>query len=338
MQEGLTPRTNPFLFGHEAAEQAFIEARQGGRLPHAWLLCGMRGIGKATFAFRIARMMLAGAETGDMSAEHPVFRRVAAGSHTDLLVLSPAYDEKKEEEKQEIPVEEARRIGEFLALTPAESNWRVVIVDCADALNVNAANALLKLLEEPPARSLLLLVSHNPASLLPTIRSRCRMLRLPPLPPAAFRRVMHLSAAELPEDALRTLEGLSGGSPGIALELHALEGVAMHEEISILFAGWPRVDVKRLLALCAKLQAAPVHARWRAASALILRVLARAAMQENGASAAEEKAIAALLRESAPAQWARRHAAAAQWLSDVTHAHLDYRSALIALFEGKAFG
>src|SRR5229473_2014413 len=195
------PRDNPLLLGHEAAEAVLLQAYRSGRLPHAWLLSGPRGIGKATLAFRFARFLFAeGAAAPGLFAappaslaiapEHPVFRRVASGGHADLLVVERSLDPKRKKLRSEIVVDDTRAIAGFLRLTPAEGGWRVVIVDGADMMNRNAANALLKILEEPPQKALLLLVSDNPGRLLPTIRSRCRILALKPLAEAEVREAL----------------------------------------------------------------------------------------------------------------------------------------------------
>src|SRR5215469_13580615 len=157
------PRENAALLGHEAAEAALLGAYRSGRLPHAWLFSGPRGIGKATLAFRFARFVLAGGGEGGLFAAapttlampptHPVFRRVASGGHADLLVVERGLDSKRRKLRSEIVVDDTRAIAGFLRLTPAEGNWRVVIVDGADLMNRNAANALLKTLEEPPQKA-----------------------------------------------------------------------------------------------------------------------------------------------------------------------------------------
>ncbi|MGH7092569.1 MAG: DNA polymerase III subunit delta', partial [Stellaceae bacterium] len=181
------PRSNPDLAGHEVAERELRRLFETGRLPHALLLSGPRGIGKATLAFRLARFVLsqpagalgdllggsAAADDGDglwVDPESGVFRRIAAGGHADLVTVERAYDPRRRRLRGEIVVGDTREIGGFLRLTPAEGGWRVVIVDGADAMNRNAANALLKILEEPPRQTLLLLVAHSAGRLLPTIR------------------------------------------------------------------------------------------------------------------------------------------------------------------------
>src|SRR6516164_3743265 len=183
----LAPRENPDLLGHENAERELRQLAEGGRLPHALLLTGPRGIGKATLAFRLARFLLA--QPGDRAdsglAVDPAsnaFRRVASGGHADLLTVERAYDPRRRRRRSDIIVEDVREIAGFMRLTAAEEGWRIVIVDGAEEMNRNAANALLKSLEEPPHRALLLLISHSPGQLLPTIRSRCRRCPLAALP------------------------------------------------------------------------------------------------------------------------------------------------------------
>ena len=186
------PRENPSLSGHEPAEKELLSAFASGRLPHGLLITGPHGVGKATLAFRFARFLLsqgAAPSAGGLFApavpsslalppEHPVFRRVASSGHADLLTVERGIDPKRKRERTEIVVDDTRAIAAFLRLTPAEGGWRIVVVDTADEMNRNAANAVLKILEEPPSRALLILVSDNPGRLLPTIRSRCRRLPL----------------------------------------------------------------------------------------------------------------------------------------------------------------
>ena len=176
------PRENPHLVGHELAAGALVEAWGSGRLAHAWLIAGPRGIGKATLAYRFARFVLAGGEGGGndglaMAPEHPVFQRAAAGGHSDLAVIERGLGDRGRL-RAEIVVDDVRKANAFLSLTAGEGGWRVVIVDAADEMNRNAANALLKRLEEPPSRVLFLLVSHAPSRMPATLRSRCRLLSL----------------------------------------------------------------------------------------------------------------------------------------------------------------
>ena len=179
------------LYGHVDAERALLDAYRGNRLPHAWLISGPPGIGKATLAYRMARFVLANpdpraplvqsASSLQVDPEHPVSRRIAAQTQADLLVLERTINEKTKKLRQDIQVDDVRRSVAFFGSTPGEGGWRVAIVDAVDELNTSGANALLKVLEEPPRRALLLLVSHSSVRVLPTIRSRCRLLALRPL-------------------------------------------------------------------------------------------------------------------------------------------------------------
>ena len=165
----LEPRENPLMFGHAGAQAQVLEAMRSGRMHHAWLITGAPGVGKATLAFRFARRLLAGVKPGDtlgMDPADPVFRRVAVGSHADLLTVEREWDEKKSRLRGEIVVDDARAISTFLRLTPAEGGWRVVVIDGAEHLNRNAANSVLKMLEEPPPRAVLLLTCAAPGRLL----------------------------------------------------------------------------------------------------------------------------------------------------------------------------
>ncbi len=258
------PREAPALIGQHDAEAAFLDAYTTGRLHHAWLITGPRGTGKATLAWRIARFLRAepaedqggglfgdappAPATLDISPDHPIARRVAALSEPRLLLLRPPWDDKAKRLKSDIPVEETRKLNSFFGLSAADGGRRVVIVDAADQMTVNAANALLKLLEEPPDRATLLLVCHRPARLLPTIRSRCRELRLGPLATDDIARI--LTAADADADlSAAALAELASGSAGDALLLAAEDGPALYARIMALFADAPRLDRPAAIAL-----------------------------------------------------------------------------------------
>lgn len=182
------PREHGHLFGHGEAEQELLSAYQSERMHHAWILGGPKGVGKATLAFRFARFVLENPQRNSPVVQTATSlsvpetshtaRMIAAGSHADLLHLKRPWDEKTKRFKRDLPVDEVRRTVSFFGSTSAGGTWRICIVDAADDMNASAANALLKVLEEPPERSLFLVLSHNPGRLLPTIRSRCRRLEL----------------------------------------------------------------------------------------------------------------------------------------------------------------
>jgi DNA polymerase-3 subunit delta' len=242
------PRANPLLLGHEPAETTLLEAMRSGRMHHAWLITGPDGVGKATLAYRFARRLLAGMPTDHSLAldpQHPVFRRVAAGAHADLLTVERAYDEKRKRTRTQIAVDDVRKISGFMSLTPAEGGWRVAIVDGAEELNQASANALLKILEEPPRRAILLLVCGAPGRLLATIRSRCRRLRLDPLGQDAMERLL---AAYLPDrtaDERGRLVTVAEGSPGRALLLAEQEGLAIAGLVDEVLAALPGLPPAR---------------------------------------------------------------------------------------------
>ncbi len=245
------PRDVFELQGHEAAEASFEAVRARGRLHHAWLLTGPEGVGKATFAYRATRRLLGAAPEGLLGSDpgHPVSRQIAARSHPDLLVLEREGPDGKP--RKVIPVEEARRLSEFFSKSPASAPYRVAIIDAADDLNVNAANAILKTLEEPPKRGVLFMVAHSPGRLLATIRSRCRRLAFQPLDRDAAAAFVRARAEVNPEEALR-LATMAGGAPGRALALAASQALAADDAARALLEALPRVDESMALSLAEK--------------------------------------------------------------------------------------
>ncbi|HJU19937.1 MAG TPA: DNA polymerase III subunit delta', partial [Stellaceae bacterium] len=279
----LAPRANPDLVGHEAAERALRRFYDQDRLPHALLLCGPRGIGKATLAFRFARFLLARpgpAEAGEglaVDSASGAFRRVAAGGHADLLTVERAWDPRRQRLRGEILVDDAREIALFLHLTPAEEGWRIVVVDGAEEMNTSAANALLKILEEPPQRSLLLLVSHNPGRLLPTIRSRCRRFVLAAPEPGLVRQLILRHRPELDASEAAALAELAEGSVGRALELADAGGLALYRSLVEILASLPAVDLPALHAFADRLARPEAEEGFRTAADLLGQFLARLA-------------------------------------------------------------
>ena len=251
MAELRHPRDVFELAGHEAAEAAFEATRARGRLHHAWLLTGPEGVGKATFAYRAARRLL-GAPADHAygvlgsSPDHPVSRQVIARSHPDLFVLERLSEDGKV--RKVIPVDEARALSEFFSKSPASAPHRVAIIDAADDLNVNAANAILKTLEEPPAHGVLLMVSHSPGRLLATIRSRCRRLAFQPLMLEEAASFVRERADVTAEDALR-LARMAVGAPGRAWALAGANAIALDDAARTLIEDLPRLDEAMALSL-----------------------------------------------------------------------------------------
>ena len=235
------------IVGQDRAVDQFASAWGSRKLHHAWLLAGPRGVGKASFAHAAARRVLAeaagppfdlpGLETDDA---HPIVKLVEAGSHPDMRRLVRLTNEKTGNLNRSIKVEQIRELGEFMAMTAGLSPWRVVIIDSLDDLETSGANALLKILEEPPANTLFFLVSHAPGRLLPTIRSRCRRLEFSALDDNAMTSVLEVRTASVSAAEHSKIIAMSFGSAGRALAFAEL-GLAKLEDaaVAILRQGDP---------------------------------------------------------------------------------------------------
>ena len=255
------PRESRQLFGHDAAEAAFLDAFNSGRLHHGWLITGPRGVGKATLAWRIARFLLATPDADDgglfgappppeslnVDPDHPVSHRIQAFAEPGLAAITRSYNDRGRL-RGEIVVDDVRKLNAFFGLSATDGGRRVVIIDAADEMNVSAANALLKMLEEPPARTILLLISHQPSRLLPTIRSRCRTLRLAPLGAGDMQAALAQAGVELPEGSDH-LAALAAGSVGDALRLVSLKGLELYRDLTALADSMPRLDRVKAMAL-----------------------------------------------------------------------------------------
>ncbi|HEY2755304.1 MAG TPA: DNA polymerase III subunit delta' [Pseudolabrys sp.] len=254
------PRETNVLFGHEEAERALLDAYKSGRMPHAWLIGGQPGIGKATLAYRLARFVLAhpdpaaadvqGATSLAVDPDNPVARRIAVQAQGDLLVLERALNEQTGKLYTVIRVDDVRRTVSFFGSTAGEGGWRVAIVDTVDDLQREGANALLKVLEEPPPRTLLLLISHAPGRELPTIRSRCRRLLLRPLDTADVVSALAEATGRAADDAeVATSAAASDGSVARALQLLDEAALALRQRVLDLFTQLPNPDPRALHAL-----------------------------------------------------------------------------------------
>ena len=287
MEDGelLHCRENPHLIGHDEAQKIFLEAIEGDRISGSWLISGPKGIGKATLAYRLARYIFANdsstnngllSDAGvsknlDIGGDHQIFKRMAQGSLGDLMVVE--VDE--EAGKREISVESVRKIGTFLSQTASETCWRIVIVDSADDLNRNAANALLKMLEEPPKNTIMLLVSHSPGRLLPTIRSRCRSVTLRPLADEQMHQVLRLMDNQFDIDEAEFATYVADGSPGFASELYIKNGFDLYRHCIEILSFVPDIDVVAVQKLGENLALKNSQSDWRIVISLLEWFLAK---------------------------------------------------------------
>jgi DNA polymerase-3 subunit delta' len=340
------PRETRTLFGHDPVEAALVEAFASGRMHHGWLLAGREGIGKATLAYRLARHVLARPGERDptgrsleVAPETSAARQVTALSHPGLLVLRRPYDVRAKRFAASIPVDEVRRLKSFLGLTGGDAAWRVVIVDSADELNPNAANALLKSLEEPPARALFVMISSEPGNLLPTIRSRCRRLDLLPLSSddlkSATKAALAAVGNELPADAQWVrLERLAGGSVRRALQLASGGGFELSERIEALFASLPEIDWPAAHALSDQLAFGAQEQRFEAFYDLLLDTLAGLVrVCATGRGEGRERALAAqLIGEGRLPEWAALWENLMRQKNEALLLNLDRKALMIGAF------
>jgi len=323
------PRDTPHLFGQATAEATFLDAFFSGRLHHGWLIAGPRGVGKATLAWSIARFLLAATpdedaglfgappppETLAIDPEHPVARRITAGAEPGLKSITRSENEKTGRMRDVISVEDIRALSGFFQLSAADGGRRVVIIDAADDMNPQAANALLKMLEEPPARATMLLVSHQPSRLLPTIRSRCRVLRTESLGAEDMTRALEQTGIAV-NPQTEALTALSGGSVGAAVRLSLLDGLQTYAELVQIVSGTPQFDRERAVRLAEAAAARGAEAKRDLLFALLDLLFARLA--RTGATGHPPDVEAApgeaqMLRQLAPnAAAGRRWAETAQ--------------------------
>jgi len=244
------------IIGHDDAKAQLQEAYDSGRMHHAWLITGTEGIGKASLAYQVAHMILSGGENrfGRFNPEHQAARLIAAESHPDLFILRRPVDEKTGEQKDMIAVDEARKLAPFLTFTATYGHGRVAIIDEAHALNRNGQNAILKAIEEPPTGATILMTATTIGALLPTIRSRCRVLKLDDLSPMMLETVLARLSIDIPPemDKARLLK-LAGGSVGKAISLIQTEALPLFDELLDILQNMPQIDLVRVHKLADKI-------------------------------------------------------------------------------------
>jgi len=344
------PWRNDRLVGHDSAERTMLAASQSSRLHHAWLLTGPRGIGKATLAWRFARFLLAGQEGGlfgvpeslDVAADAPGRNLVDARTHSGLFHLRRSLHPKDNRIRDEIAIDDVRELTAFMHKT--EDGRRVAIVDSADEMNRNSANAILKILEEPRPNSILLIVSHAPGRLLPTIRSRCRRLALQPLADETVIRLLGDYAPDTRPDERTALARLGEGSIGRALELAGAGSLDLYREMVEVLATLPELDMPRLHGFAERFarRGEEANADWRSLNYLFdgwLKGLARRAAlgDEIKAEAApivpsESGLHARLLAAASLDRWIEAWEKVAHLLSRADAVNLDRKQTVLGSF------
>src|SRR5271165_1682688 len=326
------PRFAQGFLGHKAAEAELLSAYRDGRLAHAWLIGGPEGVGKATLAWRFARFLLANPdpnarfvrEASDLNvdANHPAARRLAALAHPDFALVRREWKSNPKRLGAEIGVDDVRRALQVFQMSAAFGGWRICIVDCAEDLNRNSANALLKMIEEPPPRSLILIVSHRPGQVLPTIRSRCRRLRLDPLSPPEIAEVVGTVGApwsDADPAAVAEAAGRANGSVREALARLGPDSEGIGALIDSTVADLPRPDPRAVAKLAEALAGRPATEAYQAFHREIYGWLAAHAAA-SASSTAQAEELGAL--------WDRIRAAA----RETDSLNLDRRLHLLAIF------
>jgi DNA polymerase-3 subunit delta' len=236
------------LIGHEEAVKQVTVAFQSSRMHHAWLMVGIEGIGKTSLAWHIANHVLSNGKNpiGKYNPHDRTTKLIQAEAHPDMLVIRRAIDEKTGELRNVIVVDDALKVASFLRKTSTHGGWRVVIIDEAHMMNRNGENAILKILEEPPTHALILITATTPGALLPTIRSRCRVLQLNPLQSAQMKIILARSAPDLTNEEIEDLIALSSGSVGFALKIVQTESLPLINELQDILTALPTLDMPRL--------------------------------------------------------------------------------------------
>ena len=287
------PKVTETLFGHEVAEQEFLNCYKSGKLHHGWLITGAKGIGKATFAWRMAKFLLSQPIDGnqvnglfenssenqtngvDKNFDKAITTRILAESEPRLVVIRKSFDEKRKTFRSSIRMDEVRKLKTFFSLSVSDGGGRVAIIDSADDLNINAANALLKTLEEPPKNTVFLLISHSPQSLLPTIKSRCRELRLNNLMESDLVSALGQINLSIPENDSAIYSLLGSGSVGNSIRLLEHDGANLYRTLLSFLNQLPNLNGLELEKLIGTLSGNKNRSRLELFIELLNMVIAR---------------------------------------------------------------
>lgn len=342
----VAPQQNLLCLGCDTLEATLLKRFNADRLPHAMIFSGPVGVGKATFAFRLARFLLSQepsggmfaaedipAESFDIAPDHPTVRRVSSGGHADLMVVGRVYDEKKGSFSNDIPVDEVRKITPFLRKTSSEGGWRVVIVDEAQHLNRSSQNALLKILEEPPKKAVLILITDQAGRFLPTIRSRCQIYDFKTLPDNIMHELAMKALPNASDQERNTLLGLSPGQIGRVVEMQKNGGAEVYNDLIGMLQKLPKMDQVTAYELSETL------GRDKNTFPLFMELLlswvskmARATVRgqlPDAVSSAEADVISRLNKIYTPQDWLDRYDALNKILSDTSRIHLDTKQAVL---------
>lgn len=351
----LPPRETCDAFGFENIEAQLHGLIAANKMPHALIFSGPEGVGKATFAFRLARFLLkhgmveagqdslfgdAPAMPGnfDVAPDDPVFRRVASGGHSDLMVAERQQDERKSAAlKKNLDADTIRKITPFLRMTASEGGWRIVIVDDAQTMSLTAQDSLLKILEEPPAHSLLILITNRIGAFKPTIRSRCRVINFAQPDESVFHRIVSRADPDLSKNDLALLYSLSNGSPGRALALIDEGGVNMVQTVLGPLDDWPKLDNVKIHLLADQIGRFGNDNGWAVFQTLILwlfenLVFARVQGSDALPAALRRSPFPQMLGSYDALTLSDYHDRARDLLNQTDHANLDRRQAILSIY------
>ena len=331
------PKDNHELMGHDRAVDIIVQAIKSYKVPQAWLFTGPKGIGKATLAYRIARTLLAGDNANHdnpyLSPFYPTFTRIANNSHSDLLVIEALEGE------DTIKIDDIRNINNLLRLTASQTKNRIIIIDSADDMNVNAANALLKILEEPPHKTVIILISHNIGRLLPTVKSRCRTLNMNALSLVQTKKILQQNIPDLSIDELDELTYLANGSPGVAINLYHNNALQMYKYIADILKDTPNIKSTKIQVLADLVCQKDDKCSWSIMTYLVdsvlLRIIKSAAKNSNLSenSTIEEELKKILTTNKSLEDLIKVWEEINSLFASTTSIHLDKRAVIISIFE-----